>query len=107
MVVFDRQRRTGERRTHKPIWPVSQRGTCYINVYSKGRRSHDLISAEYENVEAARIEALASGREMIASQFAKGKAAPRDFSVDITDECGAIADYLSLLTIVFGAPISP
>ena len=75
----------------------------YIHVVANGERVIDEDGSDFADLAAARHEAVASAREIMAERLRTAQIIPADFSLIITDAQGDTVGNLSMRDVAFGA----
>jgi hypothetical protein len=73
----------------------------FFHACSPGGRIEDPEGSDFTNLDAARADAVAAAREVLAEKIKAGEDA-RDWRLEITDEAGVL-----LATVRFGDAVEP
>jgi hypothetical protein len=67
--------------------------TFYIHVHGRGSGGIDLVGRDFEDSEAARIEAVRAARELLAEEVTHGRISPEEW-LEVED-----ADHRPIMTL--------
>ena len=79
----------------------------FIHIVTDGERIRDPEGAEFADLEAARLEASQSSRDIMAGELVAGRPVPLGWRAQIADADGTVHLTIAFATLVFGENGSP